>query len=297
MGTCRCGVRPIDQDETLGRRIVKRYLACQTREQKPERISPRKCAVKHSSSPLSPSPAARFAVAMLALEFCGIVSERDRQVTKENSIVEIHVRLLGEGTNCSRPTQGVIVGHRLFRLLPTTDYNPDDEHWEFLPGSIVRAKEVRNDDGVYLLAVEGPFKFWKVLDKRRLLLALIEDLARDARISFEGDLHGLALFHIPDASDESTPTLRRNTRWPKQDFVIVPLEPPMGKKIMAAIGGTLPNAIIHIQIEKNGSLQFGAYDNFHPECIYWGSTVKQAVIESLISQGIIRPYTERRPKT
>lgn len=143
---------------------------------------------------------------------------------------------------------------------------------------------------------KGPFKFWKVLDKRRLLLALMEELAGDAHISFEGDLHGLAVLHMPDASDEPTPTLSRNTLRPKQDFVIVPLEPSMGKKIIAAIGGTIPNAIRHIQIEKNGLLQFGAYDNFHPECISFGSAIKQALVESLISQAVIRPYTERRPR-
>ena len=74
-------------------------------------------------------------------------------VTKENSIVEIHVRLLEEGTDCSRPTQGVVLGNGLFKLLPTNDYNAGDEHWEFPPGSIVRAKEVRGVDGIYLLAV------------------------------------------------------------------------------------------------------------------------------------------------
>jgi hypothetical protein len=74
-------------------------------------------------------------------------------VTKENSIVEIHVRLLEEGTDCSRPTQGVDLGNGLFKLLPTNDYDVGDEHWEFVPGSIVRAKEVRGVDGIYLLAV------------------------------------------------------------------------------------------------------------------------------------------------
>ena len=74
-------------------------------------------------------------------------------MTKENSIVEIHVRLLDEGTDCSRPTQGVVLGSGLFKLLPTNDYDAGDEHWEFLPGSIVRAKEVRGVDGIYLLAV------------------------------------------------------------------------------------------------------------------------------------------------
>ena len=73
-------------------------------------------------------------------------------MAKENSIVEIHVRLLEEGTDCSRPTQGVVLGSGLFKLLPTNDY-AGDEHWEFLPGSIVRAREVRGVDGIYLLAV------------------------------------------------------------------------------------------------------------------------------------------------
>jgi len=72
---------------------------------------------------------------------------------KENSVVEIHVRLLEEGTDCSRPTQGVVLGNGLFKLLPTNDCDASDEKWEFLPGSIVRAKEVRGVDGIYLLAV------------------------------------------------------------------------------------------------------------------------------------------------
>ena len=74
-------------------------------------------------------------------------------MTKENPVVEIHVRLLDEGTDCSRPTQGVVLGNGLFKLLQTDNYDAKDEHWEFLPGSIVRAKEVRDDDGVYLIAV------------------------------------------------------------------------------------------------------------------------------------------------
>ena len=74
-------------------------------------------------------------------------------MAKENSVVEIHVRLLDEGTDCSRPTQGVVLGNGFFKLLPTDNYDPNDEHWEFVPGSIVRAREVRNVDGTYLLAV------------------------------------------------------------------------------------------------------------------------------------------------
>ena len=71
----------------------------------------------------------------------------------ENSTIELHVRLRDEGTDCSRPTRGISVGNGLFKLLPTKDYDPDDEHWEFLPGSLVRVKEVRNSEGAFLLAI------------------------------------------------------------------------------------------------------------------------------------------------
>jgi hypothetical protein len=144
--------------------------------------------------------------------------------------------------------------------------------------------------------MQGPFKFWKVQDKRRLLLALMEELAGGAHISFEGDLRGLRLSSIPGASGEPTAALKRNTIWPRQDFAVVPQEPSMGQRIIAAIGGTVPRAIIHIQIEKDGQLQFGAYNNFYPSSIYFGSAVKEGVIQSLIAQNVMRPFTERRPR-
>ena len=56
----------------------------------------------------------------------------------------VYIELLDEGTTVIRPTQAeVLGGGDLYRLLQTSDYDPDDEHWEFPPGSIVRCvKEV-----------------------------------------------------------------------------------------------------------------------------------------------------------
>ena len=50
---------------------------------------------------------------------------------------EVHVPLLGEGTEVPRPTRAVPCGGRRFRLLTPEDYDPEDEHWAFPPGSIV----------------------------------------------------------------------------------------------------------------------------------------------------------------
>jgi hypothetical protein len=144
--------------------------------------------------------------------------------------------------------------------------------------------------------MESKGKFWRVSDKRRLLLAMMEEFAGDAHISFEGELSALPLSSIPGASHEETGVLKRNTLWPKQDFIVLPLEPSTSKAIISAIGGTVPNAIIHIQIEKGGTLQFAAYDNFHPQCIVFHSTVKPAFLESLVAGSIVSPYTERPPR-
>jgi hypothetical protein len=132
-------------------------------------------------------------------------------------------------------------------------------------------------------------KCWKVRDKALLLLAVMEELAGDAHVSFEGDLRGLTLATYPGASLQPTAVLKRNTIWPNQDFVVVPLEPTASKKIIAALGGTVPGTVLHVQIEKRGVLEFGAYDNFHPKCIFFGSAVAPAIVESLVSDGVMRP--------
>jgi hypothetical protein len=129
---------------------------------------------------------------------------------------------------------------------------------------------------------------WLVRDKRRFLLAMMEELAGNAHISFEGNLRNLGFGSIPGASEAETTALKRNTLWPKQDFIVLPLDPSMGKSILSAIGGTVPGSIIHVQIEREGVLEFGAYDNFHPECIYFRSGVRPEFLESMVSQGILK---------
>jgi len=137
---------------------------------------------------------------------------------------------------------------------------------------------------------------WLVLDKRRFLLAIIEELAGNAHISFEGDLPSLKLTSIPGASECETEALKRNTLWPTQDFLVLPFEPSMGRAILSAIGGTVPGSIIHVQVEKEGVLQFGAYDNFHPESIYFGGGVRQEFLESMLCQGLLKSIQKPEDK-
>lgn len=67
--------------------------------------------------------------------------------------VEIYIRLLDEGTECSRPTQALDLGNGMFKVLLTSNYDPSDEVWEFPPDSIVRSEVRRPEGKEFLLAV------------------------------------------------------------------------------------------------------------------------------------------------
>lgn len=66
----------------------------------------------------------------------------------------IYVQLLDEGTDVWRPTEGHALGNNLFRLLPTANYDPEIEAWEFLPGAVVRCEEKALSTGIELVAVQ-----------------------------------------------------------------------------------------------------------------------------------------------
>jgi len=138
-------------------------------------------------------------------------------------------------------------------------------------------------------------KCWQVRDKGQLLLAVMKALeADDARIFFEGDLKDLSS-RYPDASPQPADAPRPNTL--RHDCIVIPLKPSSSERIYAALGGTVPKTLLHVRIEKGGVLQFGAYDHFHPECIYFGNDVRPATIELLVSEGVIRPVIEKQAKS
>jgi hypothetical protein len=73
----------------------------------------------------------------------------------EKQLIVVYVDLLDEATPTIRPTNAEVLGDNRYRLLPTERYDPEVEEWEFIPGAIVKCKEIRTDRGEnVLLAVE-----------------------------------------------------------------------------------------------------------------------------------------------
>jgi hypothetical protein len=66
----------------------------------------------------------------------------------------IYIPLLDEGTDVWRPTDGEAVSDLIFRVLPTADYDPQDEHCAFPPGTLVRCVAELREGKEVLVAIE-----------------------------------------------------------------------------------------------------------------------------------------------
>ncbi len=52
----------------------------------------------------------------------------------------------------------------------------------------------------------------------------------------------------------------------------------------------MPRSILHIQIEKDGRLELGMYDNFDPEASFFGSRLTPEFFDRLSSNGILKEW-------
>ena len=134
-------------------------------------------------------------------------------------------------------------------------------------------------------------KFWlEARDKPGLLIAMMQLLAGNARISFEGDLTDIDISGFELVSHDETPALRRAAAGPPESFIVLPLETETIRPILDVIlpKARIVHAVTHVQIEKDGLLEFGAYDNFHPECIVVGLAVLDTKLNELLTNGVLR---------
>ena len=66
--------------------------------------------------------------------------------------VDIYIPLLNEGTDVIRPTKGLPVGERQYKVLAIQGYTAELEDWQFPPGSIVTCAIERHGGKEVLVA-------------------------------------------------------------------------------------------------------------------------------------------------
>ena len=122
---------------------------------------------------------------------------------------------------------------------------------------------------------------------------LLDQFCGNAHISFEGDLSQCDLRGISLVNREPTGVLKRNTLQPKLDFIILPIDEDtiqtLKRQILPRIG--IHKRVIHAQIEKDGKLVFGAYDNLHPDCVWISKDVPDQFLQELVDSNSIKEYS------
>lgn len=96
---------------------------------------------------------------------------------------------------------------------------------------------------------------------------------------------------VSGVSHQETVTLRRNTTGaPPESFAILPLEPEtvewIVRRILPRVG--IHHRVWHVCIEKEGTLQFAAFDNF--EFPFVGDAVPEVLLKDLVERGVLKSY-------
>jgi hypothetical protein len=110
-------------------------------------------------------------------------------------------------------------------------------------------------------------------DKARLLIAIMRHFRGDGSfISLEGTLSSFQAGALDNSIATETAELKRNTVSPVLDFVVAPLSAHNVEVVSRAVLKkdllSEGDGVIHVQIASAGRLVFGAYDNFHPDCVF-----------------------------
>jgi hypothetical protein len=131
--------------------------------------------------------------------------------------------------------------------------------------------------------------------KPELLFAVMQTLAqKNARISFEGGLSHTELAKIAGASLNETEVLKRNTISPRMDFLVLPLTPETVPEIENAIVSKVAfkdyAGIVHVQIERQGSLAFVVCDQFHEDCVWVSEAIPHTLLASLVKNRVLYSY-------
>lgn len=133
-------------------------------------------------------------------------------------------------------------------------------------------------------------------DKPGLLVAMMRQFETNGHISFEGDLRGSELYRLSGAVFSEAKGLERHSIGAGFDFLVLKLSPEIIENILHIVTTserlTRTSNIIHLQIAVDGELAFGAYDQFHRECVLATDIVPKALLERLVSSGVIRSFHE-----
>ena len=146
------------------------------------------------------------------------------------------------------------------------------------------------------LAGEEPGFFLSVLNPSQLVSDLVAAFV-GGHLMVEGWLRSLDLADLP-VSTIPPPGVRRHTMWssPKQTVIVVPLTSELLSEIRSRVIQPLTDLmpeVDHVQIAKDGRLEFGAYDGF--DFSWVSERVGEEILRDLKERHVLRDYSRQDP--
>lgn len=152
----------------------------------------------------------------------------------------------------------------------------------------------------------GEEKGFVICDEEPDSLLLVQALARaftgGGHLMIEGQLLEVDTGEL-DVSSEVPPSLSRHTTWsfPKERVLVVPLESGTIEQVCSVLlpsvfrgaDGGVSNDVTHVQIEREGRLEFGAYDWF--EFAWVSRRTDERILDDLREDGVIGGYAPSDP--
>ena len=137
-----------------------------------------------------------------------------------------------------------------------------------------------------------PVSHWlNVRDKPGFLHLLMREFA-GGQMSLEGDLSKCSFADEMVVARDEVGLLKRSTLYPRQDFIVVRLDAAnLARIFKEVLAAGLSRAIIHVQIEHEGVLQLGAYDNFHPDCVVAGPGISEELLAALKAKHVLGDFS------
>jgi hypothetical protein len=147
-----------------------------------------------------------------------------------------------------------------------------------------------------------------IQDNPELLLATMRAFESSGQISFEGVKRDSALRNLAGATHVQSGALRRHSLGTSADFVVIPLTSENIDAISKLINWApdddwdpdterdVPNgrmstgSFFHVQVASDNRLAFGAYDNFHRDCVFATEKFPVELLDRLVANGVIRSY-------
>lgn len=134
-----------------------------------------------------------------------------------------------------------------------------------------------------------------VRDKPSVLWSFLGHFVGSAAVSFEGDLKNLALDTFPGATLMPTVALRRQSIDPILDFYILPISEQSIRFLKRSFDRSgifdSSGALVHTQIAQDEQLVFGAYDNFHRDCVFALPPTPESLLVELKERGFVRNFS------